>query len=82
MQKLTSIDEVTFEYIVEYCKENSEVDWLKETMSQPVAPDKRGRERRKSFIELRKEFTLKFMPEIAPKPAAPKKTMYDIIAEL
>ena len=35
-----------------------------------------------SFIQLKKEFALKFMPEIMPKAKAAAPTMYDLIAAL
>lgn len=38
-------------------------------------------ERPISFVQLKKDFTEEFMPEIAPKKKK-KKTMFDLIAEL
>lgn len=80
---IESINDITLDVIIEYCKEKGEVDWLKACINEAVEPDKRGRNRKKSFIELRKEFAVKFMPEFAPKYETKNKpSMYDIINAL
>ena len=80
---IESINDITIDVIIAYCQEKKEVDWLKACASEEVAPDKRGRIRKKSFIEIRKEFVVKFMPEFAPKyDHNNKPTMYDKIAAL
>jgi hypothetical protein len=79
---IETINDINLEVIIEYCKEKGEIDWLKSTINEEVAPDKRGRNRKKSFIELRKEFVIKFMPEFAPMAQPKKPSMYDIINAL
>ena len=79
---IASINDITVDIIIAYCQEKGEVQWLKDCINAQVAPDKNGKNRKKSFIELRKEFVIKFMPEFAPKPAEKKPTMYDIINAL
>lgn len=68
------------EHIIEWCKEHNEVEWLKETAAKTFVKD--GKERRISFIELKIEFTRKFMPEIAPKTKEKKLSMYELIGKL
>lgn len=38
--------------------------------------------RKITFIQIKTEFVNKFMPDLAPKAKAKKKSMYDLIAEL
>jgi len=78
----TSILDIGFEFIINYCKANKQIEWLKELKNTPVKPNKKGKERQISFIEIRNEFTKKFFPDIAPMPMEPKKTMYEMIDEL
>ena len=68
------------EDIIEWCRANNAVDWLKETASKTY-PTEKG-ERRISFIELKIEFVKKFMPEIAPKAQNKKPSMYELIKAL
>jgi hypothetical protein len=84
MQDLTNIKDVTFDYIVDYVKGKGKADiqWLKEVANKPVAPDKNGKERKISFIEIRKEFVIKYLPHLAPKPKEKKPTMWERIADL
>ena len=79
---IETINDINLEVIIEYCKEKGEINWLKNTINEEVAPDKRGRNRKKSFIELRKEFVIKFMPEFAPAGQPKKPRMYDGINAL
>lgn len=69
---------IKFNDIVEYCKANNQVEWLKKTVTDFEA----DKGRKITFIELKKEFATKFMPEIAPKAKEKKPSMYDIIASL
>ena len=82
--------------IINWCKENNQVPWLKAQMALtfPVMKevdgqkvqvlDKQGnpRVRKISFIELKTEFIYKFMPEIAPKRKEKKPTMYELVDAL
>ena len=67
-----------FEDIVNWCKENNEVNWLKDIVADFEAKN----ERKITFIELKRAFVEKFMPEIAPAKKVKKPSMYDIIASL
>ena len=84
MQEINNIKDITFDYIVEYVKGKGteDVQWLKELAEKPVAPDKNGKERKISFIEIRKEFVIKYIPALAPKPKEKKPTMLERIAAL
>lgn len=79
MDKPTSITAINWEYIRDYCSEQGQkdIDWLKNAMKTEVPPDKKGRPRKISFIELRKLFIQKYMPEMIPKPKPKKLTMYE-----
>lgn len=68
---------MTFNDIVDWCKANNQVEWLKEEVEKKVG------ERAITFIEIKKEFAAKFMPEILPVAKKEKKpTMKDIVAAL
>lgn len=67
--------------IIAWCKENNQVEWLKAEINKTVTT-KDGKERAITFIELKKSFASKFMPEILPKAKAKKPTMKDLIAAL
>jgi hypothetical protein len=69
------------EDIINWCKENKQVAWLKATAAITY-PTEDGGSRKITFIELKKEFAEKFMPEIMPKAKEKKPSMYDIIAAL
>ena len=73
--------DMRIEDIIEWCKANKQVDWLKETAAQQFTT-KEGKARNITFIELKLAFVKKFMPEIAPKAQAKKPTMYELIAKL
>lgn len=62
--------------IINWCKANNQVAWLKAEAAKTIG------ERRITFIELKKAFVDKFMPEIAPKAAKKAPTMFDKIAAL
>lgn len=84
MEKLSSIKEITIEYIKDYCVEKGKKDvaWLKATIKKEVPPDKNGKARRISFIEIRQLFVEKYMPELLPVPKPKKVSMYDMIEAL
>jgi hypothetical protein len=67
--------------IIDWCKANDQVDWLKETAATPVT-SKSGNTHQITFIELKIAFVEKFMPEIAPEKKVKKPSMYEIIANL
>lgn len=75
-----SLKSINFDFIKDYCVRNGEVEWLKQCSHEPVPDDKNGNERRKSYIEIRRDFIKKFFPDLAPK--AKKPTIYDIIDSL
>lgn len=82
MTKWESINDITFDDILEHCQKHKETEWLKEYALQEGLTNKNGQPRKVSFIEIRNEFCRKFAPELAPKPAVKKPSMYDIIRGL
>lgn len=84
MVKPTNIKDIDLAYIMDYVSEQGDEakKWLKDLSHREVKPDKNGRERRISFIEIRKEFAIKYFPELAPKPKEKKPSMYDLIDSL
>lgn len=66
------------EDIIDYCKKNNEVAWLKEEVKKV---NKKNGERVR-FFEIKLAFCEKFMPEIVPVAKPKKKNMYEIIDEL
>lgn len=68
------------EDIIEWCKANGQVAWLKETAAKTF-PTESGT-RNITFIEIKIAFAQKFMPEIMPKGKPKKPTMYELIAKL
>ena len=84
MKEITDIKEINLAFILEYVKEQGpeDIQWLKDLKNKPVPPDKNGRERKMSFIELRKEFVIKYFPKLAPTPKEKKLTMWEQIDAL
>ena len=84
MLHTNDIKEINLAFILEYVKEQGPdaIQWLKDLKNKPVPPDKNGRERKMSFIELRKEFVIKYYPQWAPKPKEKKPTMWEQIDAL
>lgn len=90
---------LTIEEIIDWCKANDQVAWLKEAAAKKTAckvyprikvdgkyvVDKTAKPsvemRPRSFIELKREFCEKFMPDLLPK-AAKKESFHDLIARL
>ena len=72
--------DITFPHIVVWCENNNQVAWLKEVNAKMVTDKKTNKLRRITFIELKREFAQKFMPDIAPKKKNPN--MYDYINTL
>lgn len=70
---------MTIQDIIDWCKANNQVKWLKATAAKTFTNEE-GKERRITFIEIKNEFCRDFMPEIAPKKE--KLNMYDLIASL
>jgi hypothetical protein len=64
--KMMNIDD-----IINWCKENGEVAWLKEQAKN-----------KPSFFVLKKAFVGKFMPEIKPVKKEQEPTMWERIAAL
>ena len=84
MKKINGVKDIDFAFILEYVKEQGPdaIQWLKDLKNKPVKPDKNGRERKISFIEIRKEFVIKYFPQWAPKPKEKKLTMWEQIDAL
>ena len=67
--------------IISWCKENEQTAWLKKEATKTY-PTSNGKKRKVTFIELKKAFAEKFMPEILPVAKEKKPTMFDKIAAL
>lgn len=65
------VNEITGEYIINYCKEHKEVKWLKKTSAA-----------NKSFIALRTAFVNHFDEFKDLRPKAAKKPLWKQIEEL
>lgn len=89
---MKSYTEINFTDILEYCKTNNCVAWLKDFcveksyLASYVNDEGEKIEeiitRRPTFVEIKKAFTIEFFPAIAPKDKAPKVSMYDLIDAL
>ena len=79
MKEINDIKELTYDYIEEYvaAKGKDDIEWLVSHLDKEVKPDKKGNKRRISFIELRKEFILKYIPELMPEKKPKEPTMYE-----
>jgi hypothetical protein len=78
--KPSRIDEISMEFIINYCKANKQTAWLKDLANENVETRK-GKEIKTPFVTLRAEFAGKFFPEavIGDKK---KSTYLDIINAL
>ena len=76
----STLSEYKLEHIIEWCKENDQVDWLK-TEANKTVKTKSGKEIAMPFLTLRNNWARKFAPELAPK-SKKKKTMLEMINEL
>ena len=74
-------NKITLDDIIDYCKANAQTAWLKEEAKRTF-PTEEGGTRKITFIELKRAFVLKFMPEIAPKAAPKGPSMWDRINAL
>lgn len=79
LKEITNAKELDYPYIMEYVIEHGEaaMQWLLELQESKGKPDKSGKERKKSFIEIRQEFVMKYMPELIPPEKPKKATMED-----
>lgn len=84
LKEIANIKEINFDYIEEYVQEKGEKDkqWLVDLWETEVPPDKNGKKRHISFIEIRNAFVDKYMPELKPKAKPKAPTMQDRIAKL
>lgn len=84
MEKPNNIKEIDLEYIIGYVQNegNWAVEWLKEIANKEMPPNKSGKPRKITFIEIRNEFVKHFMPELLPPPKEKKPSMYDRINNL
>lgn len=83
---------MTIDDIIEWCKANDKVDWLKAEVAKtfPVKfIDENGnkcvdenKKRPITYVELKYNFCDEFMPEILPKKKEKKPTMWEKIAAL
>ena len=81
---IENIKDINFPYIMEYVKDKGETDiqWLIDLMKKEVPNDKNDKPRNISFIEIRKDFVLKYMPDLMPEPKPKEPTMQARIKEL
>jgi hypothetical protein len=103
---MISYKDITIDYIINYCKENNQVEWLKAKAKETTIQERyTGKVRGKNkagkecwlvdknspkekvkapitFIEIKKAFCEKFMPEIIPQAKDKAPSMYDRIAAL
>ena len=81
------------EDIIKWCQDNAQVAWLKEIAAKPMPTKDKDKNQiidedgnpvfhQITFIELKLAFVEKFMPEIAPKKAPKKPTMFELIEKL
>ena len=84
MEKPTDIKEINSDYIIEYVKTQDKwaVEWLKGLVNKEMPPNKNGKPRKITFIEIRNEFVKQFMPELMPPPKEKKPSMFDRINDL
>ena len=75
------INQVSLEFIINYCKAHKEVKWLKETAEKTIT-DKQGKVRDYPFVNLRSDFMKKFFSDKVKGKAEKKPTMYDLIKAL
>ena len=74
-------ENINLDYIIDYCKDHDEVDWLKSTAAKTFKT-KDGGKRKITFIEIKIAFAKKFMPDIIPKAKPKNPTMFEIIDAL
>ena len=67
--------------IINWCVANNQVDWLKAEASRKFRNED-GTERAITFIEIKRDFAKKFMPEIMPKSKEKKPSMFEKIKAL
>lgn len=79
-----SIKQIDFEYIIAYVQDVGleAIEWLQDLYKQEVEPDKNGKERKISFIEVRNAFVGKYMPDLMPERKEKKPTMEERIMSL
>lgn len=84
MEKPTNIKEINLDYIIAYVQNEGQwaVQWLKELVNKEMPPNKSGKPRKITFIEIRQEFVRRYMPELAPPAKEKKPSMYDRINDL
>jgi hypothetical protein len=84
MEKPANIREINLEYIIAYVQAEGQaaVEWLKELAAREMPPNKKGKPRKITFIEIRQEFVKRYLPDLAPKPITKEPSMYERIAKL
>ena len=84
MEKPNNIKEIKLDYIIFHVQSEGDwaVQWLKELVNREMPPNKNGRPRKITFIEIRGEFVKRFMPELAPQAREKKPSMFEIINNL
>ncbi len=62
MAKVVPPEDITQEFMINYCKENGQIEWLKEQV-QKTYVDKKGKTRRVTWMQVRSNFQAKFFPK-------------------
>ena len=62
MAKQEVPQEITQDFMIDYCVKNNQVGWLKEQV-QKTYVDSNGKTRKVSWVQVRKEFKAKFFPK-------------------
>lgn len=75
---------MTFNDIVDWCKANDQIEWLKKEVAKTVTVEKDGAKvtRDVTFVEIKRAFAEKFMPEIIPERKPKKPSMKNIVDAL
>jgi len=81
---IKTLNDIEFPFVIAHVKSQGAEDkkWLKDLAATTGLTDKNGKARRMSFIEIRKEFAIRYLPHLAPQAKEKKPTMYDLIDEI
>lgn len=75
---LLKAKDIKFDFILDYCTENNELEWLNEVVNSTYVNDA-GETKDANFPQVKKAFIEKFYPELAPKKKANAMSMKDLV---
>jgi len=80
MERPTEVKEIKIDYICDYVaqKSQADVEWLQNFVTTKITSEETGKSRQPTFIDIRKAFVERYMPELLSK----KQSMYTQIAAL